>query len=782
MNNYLQLIPISGKIHKKQSRITRVCIVLAVFLVTAIFGMADMEMKSQLVKAKREDGFWHAMFRNVTDEQAIIIKNWNTVEASSFYCVANYRLSEDYIVNEKKVCICGMEKDFEKIYEDSKVISGTFPVKKDEIIITEKTQKELQVSVGDTLTLKRPNASECTLTVSGITKDTGMLLESDVYGIFTSMEGFKYLTGKTDQEEIARAYYVQFKDHLYIPKELEKLESTLNIPKESVSENTKILGILGQSDDSYMLELYGTAMILTVLVITAGVLMITSNLNSNVARRTEFFGMLRCLGATKKQVIRFVKLEALNWCKTAVPIGITTGTGIVILLCAMLRMLSPIYFADMPVFGISWIGIVLGALIGVITVLLAAAPPARRAARVSPLTAVTGNYEISKYKVSKVKLHGMKVDTVLGKQHAMGSRKNFILMVLSFAFSIILFLAFSTVVDFMHYAIKPLRPYAPDLSIYYEDQHPGVDKELVDRIAQIGNVKKVYGRKFAYQVPITVNGRETVINLISYEQNQFGFAKNNLLDGNIESVENEDGVFAVFSPNTMMKMGDVLRFSQNKETVSCNVTGVLKDSPFDEGDGTENIIVSEKTFNKIIGDTDYTIIDIQVKNSITEDEVNYIHELAGEGTVFSDRRMSNKDVKGAYYSFAIFVYGFLTIIALISFFNILNSIDMSVTARIQQYGAMRAIGMSNMQVLKMITGEAVTYGVFGILTGCLIGIPVNKILFESLVTFRWGTTWYVPTGALLFIAAVLIIAICIAVYKPYRQISEMSIADTISYS
>lgn len=42
MRSYLSLVPISAKVHKRQSRMTRICIILAVFLVTSIFSMADM--------------------------------------------------------------------------------------------------------------------------------------------------------------------------------------------------------------------------------------------------------------------------------------------------------------------------------------------------------------------------------------------------------------------------------------------------------------------------------------------------------------------------------------------------------------------------------------------------------------------------------------------------------------------------------------------------------------------------------------------------------------------
>ena len=59
MKHYLDLVPISAKVHRKQSRMSVFCIVLAVFLVTTIFGMADMFVRSQIIKTQAETGNWH---------------------------------------------------------------------------------------------------------------------------------------------------------------------------------------------------------------------------------------------------------------------------------------------------------------------------------------------------------------------------------------------------------------------------------------------------------------------------------------------------------------------------------------------------------------------------------------------------------------------------------------------------------------------------------------------------------------------------------------------------
>ena len=51
MKNYLELVKASAKVRKKQSFMTRFCIFLSVFLVSVIFGMADMEVRNEKQQA-----------------------------------------------------------------------------------------------------------------------------------------------------------------------------------------------------------------------------------------------------------------------------------------------------------------------------------------------------------------------------------------------------------------------------------------------------------------------------------------------------------------------------------------------------------------------------------------------------------------------------------------------------------------------------------------------------------------------------------------------------------
>lgn len=782
MKSYLDLIPIWAKVHQKQTRMTLFCIILAVFLVTVIFGMADMEIRSQKIKAVKDYGNWHIMLRQMKEEDAELISARPDVAASAWYDVLNYRLKDNYDVNGKEAVICGFEKNFiTDIMTGTVIVEGEFPADDTGVVLTRNAREFLGIQLGGTVTLNTPSGEPVGFTVTGFVENSAMITKEDALGVFMNISAFKSVYQKandTQRLDADMAYYVQFAEHCDINKAVGEIKEHYGLEEQDIAQNTALLGVMGQSNDSYMLGLYLAAFVLFLLVLTAGVLMIASSLNSSIARRTEFFGMMRCIGAEKKQIIRFVRLEALRWCKTAIPAGVGAGILVIWGLCAALRYLSPGYFDQMPVFGISWGGIAAGILVGILTVLLAAQAPAKKAAKVSPLAAMSGNASSIQTIRKAANTRFSKIDTALGVHHAKMNKKNFILMVGSFALSIILFLAFSAVLEFMHHAIRPLKPYTPDVSIVSPDNTCSVPAGFVEEIKQNPHIKRVYGRMFSYHLPVEVNHEERQINLVSYEQHQFDWAEAFLLEGEIEkAAEGDNFILTVYDPQNPRKPGDHIRFQNGEEAT---VAGVLSDSPFTNDPGVETIICSETLFRRITGEKDYTVIDVQLSGKATESDVMVLRNMAGTDLAFSDRRLSNQEAKGAYWSMALFIYGFLAVIALITVFNIINSISMSVSARIRQYGAMRAIGMADRQLLRMITAEAATYAVGGSIVGCVLGLPVHKYLFESLVTSHWGDPWQVPLAALAVIICIVVISAFAAVRRPSKQIREMTVTDTIN--
>ena len=71
-------------------------------------------------------------------------------------------------------------------------------------------------------------------------------------------------------------------------------------------------------------------------------------------------------------------------------------------------------------------GILCGAVVGIVTVFIAAHSPAKQAAKVSPVAAVSGNTGTSKHGGCAAKSGVFKIETSLGIHHATEAKKNFI--------------------------------------------------------------------------------------------------------------------------------------------------------------------------------------------------------------------------------------------------------------------------------------------------------------------------------------------------------------------
>lgn len=527
-----------------------------------------------------------------------------------------------------------------------------------------------------------------------------------------------------------------------------------------------------------------TSVILFLLILTAGVLMISSSLNSTVAQRIKFFGMMRCIGMSKKQIIHFVTLEALNWCKTAIPVGVILGIIVTWVMCIVLRFLVGEEFSNIPLFGISFIGIASGILVGIITVLLAARAPAKRAAKVSPVSAVSGNFELKNRKSHKVTPGVLKVETVLGIDHAIAVKKNIILMTGSFALSIILFLSFTVLIDFVN-CIMPQSASTSDIDIFSGDSSGSIDSGLAELISNMEGVKQVYGRRSYFEIPVGSDGDEGVsstVDIVSYDNFDLKCLKKDhtLKKGSDLSkiYGNSKYVLATSDPYSSWKVGDKISIG-NDELV---IAGLLKYDPF-SSDGLTNgkitLITSGETFIRLTGVKDYSLLMIQMKGDATDENVGEIQRLVEGKYEFQDKR--EQRTGGTYLAFVFCVYGFLGIIMLVTILNIVNSISMSVSTRIRQYGAMRSVGMSGHQIVKMIAAEATTYAVCGCVVGSAVGLLANQFFYKKLITDHFPySVWCLPMTSLLVIVVFAIVAAGISVYGSAKRIKNISVTETIN--
>ena len=773
MRSYLSLIPISAKVHKRQNRMTLMCIVIAVFLVTTVFSMVgmmvDME-KSELIK---KHGYWHISLQNISEDIVSQIGSRSDVKIISWCETINKETDGDWYIGTQKVALYGVDESWLTDIWDC-LTDGLYPQSDTEIILSPNAKNTLGAEIGDSISLNTPTGN-IEYTISGFgSHDSEFNAMYDVITIYMNKNAFSELC-KLNSVEQSPIYYIRFKSDRAITKHINELQKDYGLSDEAIDVNTALLAIIGYSSNGYARALYPLATVLFILILLAGVFMISSSMNSNVAQRTQFFGLMRCIGMSKRQITNYVRLEALNWCKTSIPIGIILGIVSTWGLCFWLKYGIKGEFTGIPLFHVSIIGIALGVAVGVLSVLIAAKSPAKRAAKVSPTEAVSGNTQ-SAAKVHRTKLTGaMGIDTALGINHAMSAKKNLILMTGSFALSIILFFGFSAGLDFAKTLLPSTRSWQPDFSIVSDDETNSIDKNLAAELSRVEGVNNVYGNMIAMDMPAVSEKSVSEITLVSYEKYMFQCAEDNKVSGDFSKLS--DGsrfVLTIYDARNPLEVGDKVQVNG----VELEVAGIVSEGLF-EDDIT--LICTEETFEQLMGESDYALLSIQIADGVEKGEiVASIRNLLDESYSLADYYDINRENTAEFWGFRIVVYGFLAIIVLIAALNIINSTSMSVSAKIKQYGAMRAVGMDGRQLTRMIIAEVFTYAIFGCVIGCFFGLCLNKIIYEAFITAYFGEKWHIPAGEMAIILLLIFVSSVVAVHAPAKRIRNMAIIATIN--
>lgn len=774
MRSYLSLIPISAKVRKRQNRMTILCIIISVLLVTTVFSTADMFIRTKSSELQEKHGNWHIRLENISQSMGQEISQRSDTAGVGWVEEFNSDADQPYYIGEKKAALYGTDNIYLSQLSNA-LEEGVLPQNDREIMLSSNAKTALDVSLGDRITLQTP-AGDTEFIISGFGSDN----KDDYWGqtylvaVYMTRSEFGALMeeNKTETDPVC---YVQFQDASKASGAIKELKQQYHLSGESISENTAVMGLTGQSSSESVKNIYGLAIILFILVLMAGILMISGSMNSNVAQRIKFFGMLRCIGASRKQIIRYVRFEALNWCKTAVPVGLFAGIMISWGICIMLRYGIGGEFSSMPVFAVSPIGLLSGAAVGVVTVLLAAQSPARRAARVSPVAAVSGNVDSTSFAGHTVNLGLGKVEKVLGIHHAFTPKKNWILMTFSFSLSVILFFSFSVGLDFAQALLPSLRSWQPDITLTGYANEQILSPALEDSILSVPGVEHVFGSAYMEKVSAASSSQGIdYVNLISYSEYLLDSAQECLVQGDLSEIHgNSDQVMTVLNKDNPLKVGDIIEIAGQKLKIACAVSDGIYPSEY-------SVICSQETFARLTGKENYSLIGVQLQENASDESIKKIENLAGRDVIFEDMRERNKQDHATYAASVFIVYSFLAILAMITLFHIINSISMSVTARKKQYGAMRAVGMDRKQLTRMIAAEAFTYTASGLIVGCSTGIPLSWFLHTRLLTRYFGTPWTLPITLIGITVVFGIVSAAAAVYVPAKRICSMEITEAVN--
>lgn len=240
--------------------------------------------------------------------------------------------------------------------------------------------------------------------------------------------------------------------------------------------------------------LYRLAAIFIVIIIAASVILIYNAFAISVSERTRQFGLLSSLGATKRQLRRMVRFEALVLSAIGVPLGILSGiAGIGITLSLVSHLFLNDYLLVPIALRVSWPGVLIAMVLGVVTVLLSAWIPSRRATKVSAMEAIRQSQDIHGTKklvrpsLLTRKLFGL--PGVLGVKYYKRSAKKYRTTVFSLFLSVVLFVSAAAFTSSLTQSVVGGFSGTPyDLELAY-DPAPGLTEDsLITQLRQMDGV------------------------------------------------------------------------------------------------------------------------------------------------------------------------------------------------------------------------------------------------------------------------------------------------------
>ena len=248
MRSYLSLIPISAKVRRRQNRMTLLCIIFAVFLVTGIFSMADIFIQSETANVKEAGGNWHINLENISEEDAASIARRPDVSASSWFDMVNFDRDRSYTIGGIQTVLAGVEDPFRTD------IMTYFPegasLEKGETILTPNAKAMLGVDVGDRVSLDTPAGSYDLLitgfrsgnsryaTDSGVGESTALPVKGEQVGAFLQIETFREILA-ANGDAGTPAYYIQFSERANARRTLSEIKE--QFPEAKVNEPSFIM-------------------------------------------------------------------------------------------------------------------------------------------------------------------------------------------------------------------------------------------------------------------------------------------------------------------------------------------------------------------------------------------------------------------------------------------------------------------------------------------------------------------------------------------------------------
>ncbi|MEO3785824.1 FtsX-like permease family protein [Actinocorallia sp. B10E7] len=565
-------------------------------------------------------------------------------------------------------------------------------------------------------------------------------------------------------------------------------------------------------------------------------LVIANTFTILVAQRARELALLRCLGATRRQVFGAVVAEAALVGVVGSLAGLAVGLGLGAGGAAAVNALG----MEVPVgVSLSLRTVVVALSAGTAVTVLSALPPAFRATRVAPLAALRAEPEPgersfrlgrARWALAVPSACGSLALTVLGLRMTPGEEAMFTVA----GGGALAFLAVVAVMPLLVRAIglpaggrfgrltglpgrlavqnvrrTPRRTAATTVALT-------VGVGLMSLFAVVGaSGKETADRRMFEQFPIDYRlhtaatghtiprsvaeelrgqtGRFSSVTRIRSVETRFGSDEQLVASvtqtslGTVARPEMKHGSLAdlregtvlvseAFAAREGLAPGEAVPVRTESGTARVKVSAVYAG----EAGMIPDIILPEADFTRYFGQVDDTAVYVNIREGTPVAEANAAVDAAVRPhplvKVSTGAAMKAEFAKAIDTLVGIFA-GLLGLAVLIALFGIVNTLTLSVVERTRETALLRALGVSRGQLRGMLSTEAVIMSllgaVVGVLLGTLFGWAATRSLFSSFA-------FSLPYGQILLYLVLAVAAGLLAAVLPARRAAKASIVESLS--
>lgn len=855
------------KLNKRRTIVTIIGIMLAVALINAVATMYFSGMASIIRAEKSTRGDYHTVFYNVPLNDIKTIQNNRNVEnITKLKYLGTSKIKSNNPQSPYVSVVAAEKNDINKL--GMYLIKGRLPENENEIIITKYLNNIMNTnySIGDKLTMdigdryskdniklkksenlqdgeKILNTQKREFTIVGIVMEISesvnqpgevadtvvtCLRKEDIKDnldlfIRLNKEGLKKpYTAIGDMLGIDGNLYKEVQDDYATGRDAiksgELQEKFAKERKKAKYQFTSRRYLISLETDKRGTSFFGLKYVVAIaigIIIFTSVFCIKNSFDISITEKNKQYGMLRSIGATKKQVRKNVLFEATILALIGIPLGIFLGYFASFILVKISNMfLKELIVTENEinfelVFDLNWMSAAISALLGMVTIYLSSLRIARKAAKVSPINSIRNSADIKikakKLKVPKIIKSIFKVGGEISYKNMKRNKKRYRVTIISIVLSIMVYISLTT---FMQMMLKQIQlavgkvDYDIACDIYKENDE---EIKILNNIAKttegvtdytllqtnLGKYDKEFLNKEIKQISESYpeNGTISIISVGDIEYNKYIKS----LGLNYNDVKDKAILIDTISTATIdaskkpvreirmlnLKENDKFDVKDDKgEKLTFEIGKITKKRPFATNEEMsipyKILVLSDEYYNKTFKDEKrysayYKVKDAsKVKNQIEESLKDYKQKG------ITNVQETYNDGKHLITLVGIFLYGFIIIIILIGVTNIVNTITTSMELRKQEFAILRSVGMTNKEFNRMIRLETLFIGIKSLFFGIPLGTAISYGIYQA-----GNMPFEIPLKPILYSAIAVIVLIASIMQYSLIKIKKQNTIETI---